>query len=212
MLMLDIETLGLTPGSLIPTIGWCVFTWEGIVDRGTFSIDIEKMPGKLDVSTVKFWLQQDPEAIAKTFFRDDTPLPWPIALAELAKLVKLPETQADQGVWGNGVLFDLGHLEFWYAQAQAKVPWHYRSPRDMRTYCAVVAEMTGWDQAVATQYLQEQHASTLTKHDAEDDAVLQALVLIDAHEAMRALRDRAARYASDDAAKVQYPRDAIDAG
>lgn len=208
MIMLDIETLGLTPGSFIPTIGWCVFDWDRIIDRGTIAVDIETMPGKVDVSTVKFWLQQEPEAIAKTFFRDEPrPVHWMSALNALADLIKLPEAKADQGVWGNGVLFDLGHLEFWYAQAQQKVPWHYRSPRDMRTFCDTVARMTSWNSDDAREREQLKHAATLTRHDAEDDAVLQALMLISANASLQRLRD------DSDAAKVpSYPRDAIDAG
>ena len=190
MIMIDIETLGLKPGSVIPTIGYCVFNWEGIIDRGTFAVDIENGEvGEMDVSTVKFWLQGDPAAIVKTFFRTEPPpQPFAHALSAIGHLIKLPEVQADQGVWANGPTFDLTHLDHWYHRYGLKTPWHYRSPRCMRTFCEVANRLTGWDMDVVRKRLQQEHANVLTAHDAEDDAVLQAMLVIDANSALVNLR------------------------
>ncbi len=211
MLMLDIETLGLRPGAPIPTIGYCHFDWDGIKDHGTIAINlgignIGKSP---DIGTIKFWLQQSPEAIAKTFFRpQEEQRDWVTALNLLSTTVKFDEKEFGEGVWANGPLFDLAHLEFWYDQMSEKTPWSHRSPRDCRTIYETAQRLTGWDRDEATERLRLKHPE-LVAHDAEHDAVLQALLVIDANDALMRQRDRAQRAP---VSVEQYPRDAIDAG
>ncbi len=185
MLMIDIETLGLQPGAPIPTIGYCHFGWDGIKDHGTIAINIENWrSAKPDPATIKFWLRQSPEAIAKTFFRDEQQT-WVEALIALAGTVRHSQIYGD-GVWANGPLFDLGHLEYWYDQMSEKTPWSHRDPRDCRTLYEIANRLTKWDRNAATIYLKEMHPN-LVEHDAEHDAILQALLIIDANDALCAL-------------------------
>lgn len=206
MIMIDIETLGLRPGAPIATIGYCHFDWSGIKDSGTFAINLNigNIGKAADPSTIKFWLQQSPEAIQKTFFRpQEEQRDWVTALLHLATTVKFSEREFGEGVWANGPLFDLAHLEYWYDQASERAPWSHRSPRDCRTFYEAAQRLTGWDRDEATQRIQAKHTSELTAHDAEGDAILQALLVIDANDALKRLSDPA---------PVQHPRDAIDAG
>jgi hypothetical protein len=200
MIMIDIETLGLRPGAPIPTIGYCIFGWDGVKDHGTIAIDIERWPAaKPEIGTIKFWLRQSPEAIKSTFFRsEDSLLSWPQALMRLQQTVDFAQGSYGEGVWANGPLFDLAHLEYWYDQLSEKSPWTHRQPRDCRTLFETASDLTGWDQRVTTQHMRENiDASFVTMHDAESDAILQALVVIDAHDAIMS-RDTRSR-APDDA-------------
>lgn len=205
MIMIDIETVGLRPGSFIPTIGYCHFDWTGVKDSGTIAIKLENWTAaKSDISTVKFWLQQGQEAIAKTFFRDEKlQIDWVRALSLLAEKIRFNQKEFGEGVWANGPLFDLAHLEYWYDQMSEKPPYSHREPRDCRTFFDTVARITGWDRDAATTYLKARYPD-LTTHDAEQDAILQALLVIDANDALTGLKRRAEA--------TQYPRDAIDAG
>lgn len=185
MIMIDIETLGLRPGAPIPSIGYCIFDWDGIKDHGTIAINIDNwVNAKPEISTVKFWLQCAPEAIAKTFFRpDEELLTWVEALLALKNTVTVSQIYGE-GVWANGPLFDLAHLEYWYEQMYERAPWSHRLPRDCRTLFEVAMSFADWDRSAASEALKEQHGEHLTHHDAESDAVLQALLVIDAHRAL----------------------------
>lgn len=187
MIMIDIETLGLRPGAPIPTIGYCHFDWGGVKDSGTISINIENWHhAKPDSATIKFWLRQSPEAITKTFFRDEQQT-WVEGLIALAGAVRFNEKEFGEGVWANGPLFDLAHLEFWYDQMGEKTPWSHRSPRDCRTFYETAGMITGWDRDTVTKRIKETHRD-LVEHDAEHDAILQALLVIDARNAMMQLQ------------------------
>lgn len=202
MIMIDIETLGLRPGAPIATIGYCHFDWNGVKDSGTFAINLEigNIGKAADLSTIKFWLQQPKDAIIKTFFRDPAEqIDWVSALTRLADTVRFNEKEFGEGVWANGPLFDLAHLEYWYDQMSERPPWSHRSPRDCRTMYDLAHQITGWDRDAATKLIRETHPE-LVEHDAEHDAILQALLVIDAHDALKALDKRAQA--------TQYPRDA----
>lgn len=180
MIMLDIETLGLQPGAPIPAIGYCRFDWHGIKNSGKLSINIESWHNaKPDPATIKFWLRQSPEAIEKTFFADPQQT-WVEALLALSGKVKFNEQEFGEGVWANGPLFDLAHLEYWYGQTDMRPPWSHRSPRDCRTLWDMSYLLTGWDRNEATERVKIGRPD-LVAHDAEHDAILQALLVIDAY-------------------------------
>lgn len=183
MIMIDIETLGLQPGAPIPAIGYCHFDWDGIKDHGKILIDIEKWHNtKPDPATIKFWLRQSPEAIERTFFADPQQT-WVEALLALSGKVKFSEEEFGEGVWANGPLFDLGHLEYWYNQMGEKTPWSHRSPRDCRTLWDLASQLTGWNRGEAIEVVSA--GRSLVAHDAENDAILQALLVIDARERLK---------------------------
>jgi hypothetical protein len=178
--MIDIETLGLRPGSYIPTIGYAYFDWTGIRDSGTIAINIEYWSAaKADPSTIKFWLEQHRDAIRSTFFRNpDEQVTWVEAMLTLKQKVELGQ-KFGEGIWANGPLFDLAHLEHWYDQISEK-PWSHRAPRDCRTLFEVAERCTGWDRNEATERVKIGRPE-LVAHDAEHDAILQALLVIDAY-------------------------------
>lgn len=191
MIMIDIETLGLRPGAPIATIGYCHFDWNGIRDHGTIAINLElgSIGKQSDIGTIKFWLRQPPEAIEKTFFRpEQEQRSWVVALTMLGQEVQLSWPGSDcEGVWANGPLFDLAHLEYWYDQMGEKPQWSHRAPRDCRTFFETALLFSSWDRKEATNRLKE--SGTFTEHDAEHDAILQALLVIDAYRALKRRTD-----------------------
>lgn len=193
MIMIDLETLGLKLGSKIITIGWCAFNENEITDSGTIILDGED--GVIDFSTVKFWLQQDQEAIAKTFFRNEPGIPLRQGIEEIRRLVSM---HGEDGIWANGPLFDLAHLEHWDFYSSTGALWSHRLPRCYRTVMAI-ADLAGFDRETEQERIRRE--TSIIKHDAESDAIMQAKMVI----AALAFLTRNSRA---DEAKVEHPRDA----
>lgn len=140
-IMVDIETLGSDPGSVILSIGAVSFTspdmceesvspWVGNEFYRTIDIFSCLMHGlTINHETVKWWREQSDEAkIAAQPIGGVVTLSR--ALAEFAKYVRghgLPR------VWAKGPDFDLVVLHSAYKAVGLAVPWQYRNARDVRT-------------------------------------------------------------------------------
>lgn len=136
-IVLDIETFGLTPGSVVTSIG-AVRIQDGIVGDDSFAINIDPVSCidhdlKMDAQTVSWWFAQSPEAIAALQI-DRKPLP--DALAAFANWCLNPDE-----VWGNGSDFDNAILSAAYKAAGMPTPWHYHANRCYRTIRAFCPEI-----------------------------------------------------------------------
>lgn len=158
--MVDIETLGTKPGSVILSIGACRFDEDGVGGRFYRAIDVfdSLMHGlKVDEATVGFWRLQSPEArgvLKPAHYLLDV-------LADFADFYKARAIdEPPPCLWAKGPDFDLVMLEAAYAAAGQKKPWSYRAARDVRTVLAL-----GRYPSVPVEG---------TKHNALDDAVNQA--------------------------------------
>lgn len=130
-LMIDIETMGVTPKSPILSIGAVEF------DRltGDFGrefevvINFEKAidDGELDGSTVAWWLKQSDEA-RNALFADEGYYSTEDVLTELSYFV-----DQSQYVWGNGATFDISILEEAMRKHGVDIPWKFYNIRDVRT-------------------------------------------------------------------------------
>jgi hypothetical protein len=61
------------------------------------------------------------------------------ALAELALwIIRIDD--GIEGVWSNGACFDVVMLEAAYKQAGMRVPWHFRTIRDVRTMAMIAGD------------------------------------------------------------------------
>ena len=167
-LMIDIETLGTAPGSVILSVGAVTFDAE----TGEFGEELYApiepqsavdMGLTIDVSTLKWWMEQSEDA-RKEAFSGDQPLSK--VLFDLHQFVQSVEASR---VWAKPPSFDLVLLESAYRACAITIPWHYRTPRDCRT----LFDMTG-----ATQ------PGFGTAHNALDDAKSQALGVVDAYRIM----------------------------
>lgn len=125
--MIDLETMGITPDSAIVSIGAVVFDPRGnIVTDVTFytELDWEAQGRHIDPSTVEWWSKQSKEAKAAHFGLED----FSDQLVNLANW--LPK---DAKVWGNGSTFDISMLEDAYRQLGIEIPWKFWNVRDCRT-------------------------------------------------------------------------------
>jgi len=164
-LMIDIETLGTAPGSVILSIGAVAFDAE----TGEFgeeyyaAIDPQScidLGLSVDMSTLKWWMAQSEEARSAAFAGSDY---LSKALYDLHQFVANAEPSR---VWAKPPSFDLVLLESAYRACAIDIPFHYRTNRDCRT----LFDITGAVQP-----------DVGTTHNALDDAKSQALGVIDAY-------------------------------
>lgn len=127
-MMLDIETLALSTDAYVTQIGVCVAdldTREYLVDPVNFWPNIGT-GGKIDYSTVSWWMQQD-RKVAESVFSKDAMRSSPDAIfAELRELY----LEHKCTVWGSPAMFDLPIMTNFFGN---KKPWKYNDERDMMT-------------------------------------------------------------------------------
>lgn len=137
--MIDIETLALSPDALVLSIGAIQFDclnpsgpWFGDTFFRTLDITTQLIMGRaVDRKTQAWWRDQE---------RDKARLHWQCPspdthatpqnmLVDLAAFVAGAER-----VWAHGVVFDISVLQHMYEQTHTAVPWSYRAVRDTRTF------------------------------------------------------------------------------
>ena len=153
--MLDLETMGTNPYSVIWQIGACRFDERGVRDRVHLYVcqDSCKAIGMTcDVATAKWWGEQSSEARCDM----DTPaIPIKTALEMFAIWIG-----DDARIWGNGAGFDNVILASAYELADMELPWKYSSNLDCRTLRFLAPNVKRIEPKV--------------KHNAISDAVAQA--------------------------------------
>jgi DNA polymerase III epsilon subunit-like protein len=133
-IMLDLETLGTRPGSVIVAIGACKFAGRGAGDTFYARVDpasCERVGLRMDAETVTWWLRQGEEARKELTKRGE---PLPRVLRRFARWVG--DKTAD--VWGNGANFDNALLGAAYDAAGIPRPWHWMNDRCYRTAKAIL--------------------------------------------------------------------------
>ncbi|WP_153446896.1 3'-5' exonuclease [Vibrio algicola] len=107
-IMLDLETMGNSSNAAIVSIGAVVFdpTTGDLGKEFECHIDLESAEkyGKIDGSTVKWWLQQSEEARKETFGKPDVSIGY--ALHQLNDWLTSIGKPKELAVWGNGAGFD----------------------------------------------------------------------------------------------------------
>jgi DNA polymerase III epsilon subunit-like protein len=163
-LMVDLETLGTDPRSVILSIGAVFFTEteigksfyvEAVVDSQQ-----EEWQRKISADTLAWWINQND--VAKRVFHDG-PHKQPLAQA-LFQLQNFIGSEEDTVlVWANGAGFDFPLLHTAYHDIQERAPWRFFNERCYRT---VKAMYPGIPKPV-----------TGVAHNALDDAMSQAFHL-----------------------------------
>lgn len=136
--MIDIETMAVSPDAAICAIGACAFDpaapGDGLIPDGrgewyrVVSLDDAiRQGGRVDGSTIIWWLQQHVTAQGELCGRAESML---VALSSLSDWMRgIGMAQ----VWGNGADFDLVVLGTAYRRAAIAAPWSYRQVRCYRT-------------------------------------------------------------------------------
>ena len=137
-IMIDIETLGTGPNSIIATIGAMKFdrtrSLKPLEEMTSFyyRIDFESCNSLGMVSeeeTVKWWDNQD-EKSREEIYGEENRVPIKQALQELSEFIgNNPYTT----VWAQGPHFDCTILENAYKKCNLRVPWAFWNVRDCRT-------------------------------------------------------------------------------
>jgi len=152
--MVDIETLGTKPGSVILSIGAVKFDKDGLGEEFGVSVDLESCQDAgltIDADTLEWWLDQD-ENVQHI-------LTGGIELEDA--LEQFSEFYGDcTEIWAYSPAFDCVHLERAYEAVGIVSPWMYYQQRDCRT----CSKLPGWPET-------DQKGS---EHNALDDARFQA--------------------------------------
>lgn len=169
--MLDLETWGTEPGCDIRSIGAVVFDPESlnVLDTSFYqAVSGGEQYGLVrDPNTVEWWDNQSEEA--RSAFAK--PVHILRGLNEFSVWYGMLGDPAEVTLWCNGPHFDEVILKAAYKACEVKHPWHYRAPRDFRT----IMEAAGWPDV---------HRAG-TYHNALDDAITQAIGVIEAYRILK---------------------------
>lgn len=179
-LMVDTETLSLASDAVVLSVGYAIFETQGsVINRsGCWNLRIDKQLKMRSVSEstlIEFWMKQPQEARELAFLQ----MPKYDVEAFMDEFAEIIPWHNIQGVWCKGLHFDVPILESLYRQAERFVPWHYRTPRDLRTLTWLAGMHSG-------DYVKPEIA-----HSAEHDAIAQALTV---QEALRRIQMNERRF------------------
>lgn len=137
--MLDLETLGTKPGSVILSLG--AVTDDGRAFYEVISIDSCTAAGlTIDESTVQWWTTQA-TAAAKAAFRPDLKPVEKGWLHDVLQSFASWYPAADAELWANGAAFDPPLLECAYRAVDIDIPWDFRNVRCYRTLKALYPDV-----------------------------------------------------------------------
>ena len=127
--MLDLETLGNKPGSVIVAVGAVKFGAGKILEEFYERVDAQSCVSiglQMDVSTVLWWMKQSDEARQELSTHGEH-------INDV--LVEFRDWLGDSNaaIWGNGAAFDNVILSDAYAAAGMVRPWKYTNDRCYRT-------------------------------------------------------------------------------
>jgi len=136
-IMLDIETWGTDPGSVITSIGAVRFNTEEVLDDFYEIVDpasCVEVGLKIDPNTIKWWMGQSDKARGE-FQKEGKHIGQ--VLAEFAGWIHLegypPGIDVAPIVWGNGAIFDNVLMTSAYQATGIKRPWSYKGDYCYRT-------------------------------------------------------------------------------
>lgn len=174
-IMLDLEFMGKPPHAAICAIGAAMIVDNVVESKFYERVDLRdsvKRGGTLDADTIIWWLGQSEAARAEAC---KPGLKLESAIGIFGSWV-LRESMGNPvgAVWGYGSTADLAIIRHAYDCIGYKVPWDFRADSCFRTETTQFARRTG-KQVPWVEYG--------TAHHAGDDAVAQALTLIEMRKA-----------------------------
>lgn len=140
-MMVDLETLGVVPGSVILSVGAVTWTDDARVTfRDALYIRVETLSCLLagmtvSQDTVQWWAGQAAEnPSALDSLRAEAPVPLQQALEALADLWR---NSGAECLWANGAAADPVWLEDAYRRCDMTIPWRHSQVRCYRTVMAI---------------------------------------------------------------------------
>lgn len=139
--MIDLETLGTHPYSIILSLGAIQFDFTG--KKGAqFYATIDQQSCRdagltHDDATVAWWNKQNASVIA-ALHKDNLPLIVVLKMFSTWIKKQCPDTKY---MWGNSAAFDLGLLGQAYERCNLASPWEYWNERCVRTIVALAPKV-----------------------------------------------------------------------
>ena len=133
-LMIDLETLGTRPNSVILSIGAVAFDEDKIHDEFYVNVDLETslpLGFEIDPSTVYWWLKQDKTA-GELLDKNKFSIRW--SINQLSEFI---DKHDPNEIWANSPSFDLVMLKNAYGKVGRHVDWNFWVERDFRTFMAM---------------------------------------------------------------------------
>jgi hypothetical protein len=177
-LMIDIEAIGIRPGSVVTSVGACMFNLSTGEVEDVFKVNIDisssiKYGLKVDGKTLGFWFSQSKEA-------QDAMLKDPVPLPEACKgLIKFCQSHHVDLAWANGAPYDFPMIEAVFDSCGAWFPILHKKVMCMRPLRALVGYKA------PPEYFDE---GKWMHHDALDDCRRQVQMLHDMVMILRGLR------------------------
>lgn len=169
--MIDLETLGTSPGCALLSIGAVVFSPGGLGEEFYQEIDYRRLYGlNVDPATLMWWHNQPPILRDRLFTPNRSKKLLPDALVDLsAWLAEVTEDPTDIGIWGNGADFDNAILQVAYAHTGLNPAWKFWQNRCYRTLKNLAPQIElerigEHHNALDDAKSQAVHAITLLKH------------------------------------------------
>lgn len=158
--MVDIETLGETPGCVILSIGAVEFDENGVSRPFHVTINIRDSLENgmfVEADSLRWWFDECSKRDRSLTYSGQKSVY--IALKEFVKHFDFEDTL----VWANGLNFDIPILEEALRRYGIEIPWEYYNLRDFRTLKELSAPVT---------------IENTEPHNALSDAIAQAKTVI----------------------------------
>ncbi len=161
--MLDLETWGLLPGCGIRSIGAVAFDFGQLGPR-FYRNTGSPQSLQIEHSTIEWWSNQPAETQAVLKVNQ---IPLREAMGDFSEWWDMIGAEY---VWAHGAAFDIPIYQVAADVCEVRVPWHYRNVFDTRT----LHWIKGFDEKSV-------QIAGAVEHNALDDAVRQAVALIEAY-------------------------------
>jgi exodeoxyribonuclease VIII len=131
-LMVDLETMAVTPNAVILTLGAVHFDPYGseLGDSLYLRFDLDDqdfLKREVDPNTLTWWSKQD-AAVMEEAFSSDNRVPIKDAMDQFHKFA-----WGCRAFWSHGSVFDIVILENLFTQLEKSSPWNFWQVRDTRT-------------------------------------------------------------------------------
>ena len=158
-LMVDLETMAVSPSAVILTLGAVQFNpyGNGYSDKMYLRFNLDDQDAlnrEIDPNTLAWWAKQDPAVMEEAFSEKDR-VPLAEAMDQFHKFA-----WGCDAFWAHGSIFDIAILENVYRQLERTPPWSFWQIRDTRTLFDL-----GHDSDMPQN----------SKHDALQDAIRQSV-------------------------------------